>query len=441
MRRAAARLSALWLAVAFAAAPAQAEIAIVPVTSPGGIAAWLHEDHSIPMLSIQAAFPGGPAFDAEDKLGATALMANLLDEGAGDLDSIAFGTALEELASYVDFWTSDDVVGLSATMLAENRDATVELVRLALTEPRFDAEPVERVRAGTLANIRSVATDPGSLASLAFFDEAFPNHPYGRPIQGVLETVTVLDVNDLRAAHGRALTRDGVLVAVVGDIGPEEAGAMLDRLFGALPAEGPALPEPPETGLAGQTLVIDLGIPQTLAVFGTDGLAVSDPDILPAMVMDYVLGGENFGSRLNRELRGERGLTYGIQTGLQTLRLGGVYYGSFSSSNARAGEALEVVRDEWERLGREGAVTEAELSEAKQYLTGEYALRFDGIGPIAGALLGTQMAGHGPDYVNLRNGLVEAVTAEDVARVARRLLKPETLTTVAVGRPEGIDAE
>jgi zinc protease len=434
-------IRALLLGLALgAAAPARAEIAIVPVTSPGGLHAWLYEDHGIPMIAVEAAFLGGPSLESDGDAGVTVMMSGLLGRGAGDLDAMAFNAARETLGAHVGLSIGDDVLGASATMLSETRDATVELLRLALTEPRYDADEVERSRAASLAAIRAIETDPPSLAYRAFFAEAFPGHPYGRPIQGTLESVAAIGVDDLRAAHDRALTRDRLLVAVVGDIGVEETGAMLDRLFGGLPATGPDQPPFAKSGLAGQTQVIDLDIPQTMVVFGTEGLLIDDPDYLPAMVMDYVLGGAAFGSRLGAELRERRGLTYGVQTMLYPLERGGLYFGTFSSSNARAGEALAVVRDEWRRLAG-GGITDAELAAAKQYLTGEYALRFDGNAQIASVLLGLMLAGHGPDYVNVRNGLVEAVTAEDVARVARRLLKPETLTTVAVGRPEGIEGD
>jgi zinc protease len=437
MIRAAALLLAL--ATATAAPPARAEIDIVPVTSPGGIEAWLYEARSIPILTIAASFLGGATLDPEGQEGATLLMAALLDEGAGALDSTAFATAREELASAIVFSPGLEQVTLSATMLSENRDATVELVRLAMTEPRFDPEPIERLRAQALASIRMGESNPGTLASEAFYAEAFPDHPYGRPVGGTLESVAALRVEDLRAAWTAALARDRLRVAVVGDITPEALAPLLDRLFGGLPAAGAALPTGIAPQLSGTTTVIDLDVPQSQVVFGNVGLLRDDPDYLPAVVMDYVLGGGAFSSRLTGEMREKRGLTYGVYTYLAPARLAGLYIGGFSSSNARVAEALDVLRAEWRRMAADG-VTEAELLSAKRYLTGEYALRFQGNGNIAAQLLALQVFGLGLDYVNARNDLIEAVTAADVARVARRLLRTEALTTVIVGRPEGVTA-
>jgi zinc protease len=214
---------------------------------------------------------------------------------------------------------------------------------------------------------------------------------------------------------------------------------VLDRLFGGLPATGPELPPVVQPALAGGTTIIDLDIPQSVVMFGHGGLMRDDPDFIPAFVLDHILGGGGFGSRLTEELREKRGLTYGIYTWLAPGDFGALYMGSFSTANANAGEALELVRAEWARMAEAG-VSEAELEDAKRYLTGAYPLRFDGNARIAGQLIGLQTAGLDIDYVNIRNDLVEAVTREDIARVAARLLDPAALTTVIVGRPEGLPA-
>lgn len=418
-----------------AASAARAEIDIVPVTSPGGIEAWLYEDHTLPIVTIAASFLGGASLDPEGREGATFMMTALLQEGAGDLDATAFATAREAVASPMGFWASDDAVTVAATMLVEARDATAELLGIALAEPRFDPDAVDRIRRQAAASIRMREFDPNSLGSNALYALAYPDHPYGRPIDGTLESVTSLTADDLRAAHAAAIARNRLRVAAVGAIDPEELGALLDRVFGDLPAIGAALPPLAEPAMSGARVVIDFDSPQSVVIFANAGLRHGDPDFIPAMVMDYILGGGGFSSRLTKELREKRGLTYGVYTYLAALDLGGLYVGSFSSSNARVEEALEVLRAEWRRLAEEG-VTEVELGSAKRYLTGEYPLRFEGGRSIAQQLLGIQVAGLGIDYVNQRDELIEAVTSDDVARVARRLLKPDALTMVIVGRPE-----
>jgi zinc protease len=229
------------------------------------------------------------------------------------------------------------------------------------------------------------------------------------------------------------------MVAVVGDITADELAPMLDELFGGLPESGPPLPPVAEAVAPGTVTVIDLDIPQSVVLFGHGGIARGDPDFIPAFVLDHILGGGGFGSRLMDEAREKRGLTYGIYTYLAPDDFGWLYLGRFSSVNARAGEAMDIVRAEWARMAAEG-VTETELETSKRFLTGAYPLRFDGNSRIAEQLLGLQTAGLDLDYVNERNALVEAVTLDDIRRVAARLLHPEALTFVVVGRPEGVDA-
>lgn len=433
-RAAAALVGALLLV----AAPARAQIDIVPVTSPGGITAWLYEDHTIPIVTLEGSFRGGAALEPAEEAGVTALMASLLAEGAGGRDATAFAEAVEDLAASFSFSAGADGVSISATTLKENLDPAFALFRDALVEPRFDAEALARGRARQLATLRSDASNPNRVASRAFWAAAFPDHPYATPADGLPETVEALDRDAVLAAHGRALTRDRLMLAVVGAISPEELAPLLDRVFGDLPAEGPPLPDPAEAAIAGMVEVIDLAIPQSVVIFGHRGIPRDDPDFIPAFVMDHILGGGGFGSRLTEEIRERRGLTYGIYTYLAPNDLGWLYLGGFSTANDRVAEAIDLVRAEWARFAEEGA-SEEELDRAKRFLTGAYALRFDGNARIASQLLGLQTAGLGIDYVNERNDLVEAVTREDIARVAARILDPEALSFVIVGRPEGLD--
>jgi zinc protease len=431
------RLLAGLLLAAALAMPAAAEIAIQPVTSPGGITAWLYEEHTLPMLNIEASFRGGSALDPPDGAGAASMMAELLGEGAGERDATAFAEAREALAARLGASAGADSVDVSAQVLSENRDTSLELLRSALVEPRFDPDAVERVRARMLSAARADETDPDAIAGRAFYAAAFPGHPYARPPDGTPESIAALDLPALRAAHAATLVRDRLRVAVVGDITAAELGPLLDRLFGALPATGPPLPPVADPATPGTLRVIDFDIPQSVVLFGHGGIALDDPDFVPAYVMDHILGGGGFGSRLTDEVREKRGLTYGIGTWLASGDFGRLYMGAFSTANARVGDAIGIVRAEWRRMAEEG-VTAEELDAAKRYLTGAYPLRFDGNGRIAAQLLALQTSGRDADYVNRRNALVEAVTAEDVARVARRLLRPDELTFVVVGRPEGL---
>ncbi len=427
------------LAAAFAcvlALPAWAGVQIREVTSPGGITAWLVEDHSIPFMALELRFRGGTSLDAPGKRGATYLMTGLLEEGAGDLDARAYARALESLAASVDYDASDDDVSVSARFLTENRDEAAALLRKALAEPRFDEDAIERVRQQVLSGLRSDLADPNDIASAAFSAMAYGDHPYATDGKGTLDSVAALTRDDLVAAHRGALARDRMFVGAVGDITAEELGALLDKLLGDLPETGAPIPGPADVVIEGGVTVVPFDTPQSVAMFGQVGYPRDHPDFFPAFVLNHILGGGGFESRLMTEVREKRGLTYGVYSYLLPKDLAAVYMGSVASASDRIAEAVEVIRAEWARMASDG-VTPAELDAAKTFLTGEYPLRFDGHGRIASIMTAMQMQDLGINYIATRNDKVEAVTLDDVARVAADLMKPDNLHFVIVGQPAG----
>ncbi len=431
---------AVALPLAFHAATASAAADVQEVVSPGGIKAWLVEEHSIPMLAIDVIFAGGASRDPADQQGAAEFLAGMLDEGAGDLDSAAYSARADEIALRAGFDAGRDNFTVSARMLTENRDASVELLRQALVAPRFDAEPLERVRSQIISGIRSSATDPNEIAGDAWNAAMFPNDPYGEPTHGTVESVSAIGKPQLEAARTRLLDRSRLAIGVVGDITAEELGPLLDRLLGDLPKSNwNALP-PAEMAEARGLTVVPLDTRQSVAMIGEEGPLRDDPDFIPAYVMNYLLGGGGFASRLTEEVREKRGLTYSVYSYLAPADRAGMYVAGVSSDNARIAEALDVIKAEWKRMA-EGGATAEELEKAKQYLTGAYPLRFDSNSKIAGILAGLMIDGFSPDYIRDRNGLIEAVTLDDIARVAKKWLKPERLRIVVVGQPEGLTSD
>lgn len=430
-------LLAACLAV-LAALPARA-VDIREVTSPGGIRAWLVEEHSIPFTALELRFEGGTSLDAPGKRGATLLMMALLEEGSGPLDSQGFAAARESLAASFDFDAHGDAATVSAQMLTENRDQAVALLKQALTDPHFDADSIARVKGQVASIIRSNATDPNEIAGQVFDAQAFGDHPYGSSRFGTLESLGALGRDDLKAAKAAVLARDRVYVSAVGDITAEDLGRMLDDLLGDLPATGAPMPARAEPKLTGGVTVVDWESPQSVVMFGQAGIRRDDPDFFAAFVLNHILGGSGFAARLMDEVREKRGLTYGISTWLAPMDLAETWQGSFASANGKVAEAVQVVRDSWAKVAAEG-VSQAELDAAKTYLTGSYPLRFDGNGPIANILVGMQSEGLPISYVNERNAYIEAVTLDDIDRVAKRLMTPDALRFVVVGKPEGLAA-
>lgn len=422
-----------------AALPARAEIEVREITTPGGLDAWLVEDHSIPFVALELRFRGGGSLDPEGKRGVTNLMVGLLEEGAAEMDAQGFARASESLAADFNYSVNDDRVSVSARFLTENRDQAIDLLRASLVEPRFDPDAIERVRAQILSIINSAQTDPRDIVGQAFDSLVFGDHPYGSSLDGTAETVTALTRDDIVAAHQGALARDRIYVSAVGDITEAELAALLDRLLGNLPETGAPLPGAADPNLPGGVKVTDFATPQSIVAFAQPGIDRDHPDFFAAYILNHILGGGGFESRLMTEVREKRGLTYGVYSYLADKDAAQLWMGSVASANDRVAEAISVIRAEWARMHTDG-VTPEELENAKTYLTGAYPLQFEGNGPIADIAVGMQMEGLPTDYITTRNDKVNAVTLEDINRVARDLLDPEALTFVVVGQPEGLDS-
>jgi zinc protease len=431
------RIAAIALAALVLALPARAEVNIQVVDTPSGSNAWLVEEHSIPFVALELRFRGGGSLDLPGKRGATNLMVALLEEGAGDMDARDFARATEGLAASFSYNVYDDTVTVSAKFLTENRDQAVALLRESLINPRFDDDAVARVRAQVLSNIRSDEKDPSAISGRSFDRLVYGDHPYGSQLDGTVESVSALSRDDIVAAHRAALSREGLFVGAVGDITGPELSALLDTLLAGMPDKGGALPDVVTPNFPGGISVVDFDTPQSVVNFGQPGVGFDDPDYFAAYLLNVILGGGGFDSRLMTEVREKRGLTYGVYSYLVDKDQADIWMGSVASANDRVAEAIDVIRDEWTKA-RDHGVTAQELQDAKTYLTGAYPLRFDGNGPIANIMVGMQMAGMPVDYIATRNDQVNAVTLDDVNRVARERLDPEHLSFVVVGRPVGL---
>ncbi len=417
--------------------PAHA-VSIDRVVSPGGIQAWLVQDHANPIISMRFAFKGGAALDPEGRVGLANFAASTLDEGAGDLDSKAFQGMLEDLVITLRFGAGRDAITGRLVTLVENRDTAFHLLSLALTKPRFDSEPVERIRAQLLAEIRQDTEEPGAIAGKTLFKTLFPSHPYGLPTDGLKDDVGAITRADLESFTTERLAKDNLIIGVVGDITSETLAALLDSTFGGLPdkARPWVLPEAEPQG-AGRTIVVEKQIPQSSIVFAEKGLKRRHPDFYAAYVMNYVFGGGGFTSRLYTAIREKRGLAYSVYSGLHPLDRAGLIFGAAGTANANVGETISLLRQEWERMADKG-MSEKELADAKTYLTGSYPLRFTSSGSIASMLVGIQRDNLGIDYMDRRNSLIEAVSLADVNRIAKKLLSVDKLTVVVVGKPDGV---
>lgn len=414
-------------------------LAVQRVKAACGVEAWLVEEHSLPLLALDFAFDGGANRDPADAAGSANLISGLLDEGAGDLDAEAFQGRLADHAINLSFDARRDDFHGQLQTLSQHREVAFELLGLALNAPRFDADAVARVKAQVIAGLQRQAQNPDFICRNALFAAAFPGHPYGRPERGDVASVGGLQAEGLKALTRELFTRGGLKVVAVGDITASELAARLDDLFGALPAGAPRVEPAAPLPIAdlGQTHIVDLDVPQTVLRFIGPGLMWHDPDFIAATVLNHILGGSAFTSRLFMEVREKRGLAYGVSSSLMPLRQTGFLVGGTSTRNDRVAESMSVIREEIAKLVTEGP-SEHEVEEAKRYLIGSYSLRFDTSPKSAGELLGLAIRGEQPDFVETRNQRFAAVTLADVRRVAQRLFGEGKLLVQAVGRPVGL---
>jgi zinc protease len=425
-----------FLALAASAAPASATT-IERVVSPGGIEAWLVREPAVPLIAVDFAFSGGAVQDPAGKSGTAELVASLLDDGVGDFDSNTFHDRLERKAIELNFSAERESLRGSLRTLKENSDEAFEDLRLALTAPRFDAADIELNRAQILSMLRRATTSPSDIANRRWWETAFAGHPYGRPVNGSLESVPTITVDDLKTYTKRVLARGNLKIAIVGDIDAETVKTMLDRVFGALPATPDLTPiEAASPQGLGRRIVVNLDVPQAVVEFGGAGIARKDPDFMAAYVVNHILGGGSFSSRLYQEVREKRGLAYSVYDSLLWLDHSALFIGGTATRDDRTGETLDLIQKEIHRLAEDGPTAD-ELAKAKSYLNSSFALNLDTSSKVAGLLVQLQLDDLGVDYISRRQAMIDAVTLDDAKRVAKRLLDGGLLVTV-VGKPEGL---
>ena len=416
-------------------APNAGAMTIERVASPAGIEAWLVEDHTLPVVAIRFAFPGGAALDPAGKSGLVSLVASLLDEGAGPYDTAAFQTRLEDLVTTLQFHAGRDQLSGGLRTLKRNLGEVEELLRLALTEPRFEPSAIERVRGQIVASLAQQAQNPRALAGRLWMRDAFEDHPYGQNVDGTTESIGAINREDLVGFVADQLRRGGMVIGAVGDLNRDELAAFVDRVFGSLPIGSGAVDVAEARPAEGGALLISrLAVPQSTVAFGQAGLKRSDPDWYAARLLNDIIGGGGFRGRLMKEIREKRGLAYGVSTGLVTFRHAALILGGVATENARVTQSIDLIRGEWRRMREEGP-TEAELDEAKGYLIGSFPLSLDSSEKIASLLVEMQLEQLPIDFLEHRAALFAAVTHEDARRVARHLFDPEKLSFVVVGNP------
>ncbi len=404
------------------AAPANAAVAIQNVTSSKGVNAWLVEDYSVPIITIRFSFEGGSTQDPVGKEGLANLMTGLFDEGAGDLDSEAFQEKLDDAGAEMSFDADRDRVYGSMRMLASEKDAAFDLLRLAVDKPRFDQNPIDRIRAQIVSGILASEHDPDTEAAHAMAKALYGDHPYSRREQGTRESLASIGSDDLKAFHDRLFARDNLKIAVVGAIDADTLKKVLDQVFGSLPPKADIKPVADIQPKLGQKVQITYDLPQTTLQLVYPGIKRSAPDFFAAYLMNQILGGGTFSSRLFKQVREKRGLAYGATSGLIDREHSTGLVVQTATRFDRAPETLHVVRDVIRSMV-DGGPTAQELAEAKKYVIGAFAIsNLDSSSAIARTLVDLQTEHLGIDYIQTREAKINSVTLDEVKAAAKKLL-------------------
>lgn len=328
---------------------------IQTIKSPGGIQAWLVEEHSVPLMALRFSFSGGSSQDIDGKDGTANFITAMMDEGAGDIQSSDFQEQMEEIAMRMSWTDSKDSLYGSLETLTQNRDKAAHLLKLAVTKPRFDADAVDRIKGQLIANLMYADKSPDKVAGKAWFATAFQGHPYGRDSEGNAKTVGTIKSEDLHDYHRRVFAKDNLKVVVVGDISPEDLGKFLDEVFGDLPDKAQLNPVPyTQPANAGSQTIIEMNVPQSVAVFGLAAMKRKDPDFMAAFVINHILGGGGFSAKLMEEVREKRGLAYSVYSYLQPFEHASVMTGSVATKNDAMAESLDIIRRELKKMADNG---------------------------------------------------------------------------------------
>ena len=425
------RILAAIVVFLFCAAPAFASAPKALDIGPGE-QVWFEEDHTVPMVAVTVALPAGSVYDPANKAGLAAFAAYMFNEGAGEYSSVAYQAAVANLGMQLSMSPDRDYLVLSFTTLSSHAKEAFRLFALALQKPHFDADAVARVRAQMLQSLQQDAQEPATIALNRFYQAFFGDHPYAHPVNGDAAGLNAISAADLKAFAATHWVRNGTRLTVSGDIDTAMLTALLKSTFDPLPATAPPPPPPvTHTGPPG-LIVVAMDVPQPTAIFGLPGMLRSDKDYLAGYVANHIVGGGDFSSRLTHEVREKRGLTYGVSQVFGDFRLAGYVIGQVATRRDSMSRSLEVIRNVLAEYAAHGP-TEAELRDAKTYLTGSYPLAFSSNVGVAAQLNAFQRAGLDIDYVTSRNSRINALTLADVRRAAARIFDPKREIVVVAG--------
>ncbi len=398
-----------------------------------GATLLVSEQRNLPLVMVRVVLDAGARWDPPGRAGAASLTADLLAEGTAKRSAAQISEAIDFIGGSLNADASMDYAQLQLQVLRKDLDVGLDLLADILLRPAFSADELARRREAALASIRAGRDNPTEVATRAFRPALYGEEPYGHPVEGTEESVPRITRQDIQGFYAARYRPTGAIVVVVGDLSMAEARARLDtalRDWRGAPVAAFAHATAPAP--AAQTVRLDRPISQAGIILGHRGVPRDNPDFETISVMNYILGGGGFSSRLLDNIRTKAGLAYSVASFFTTNKLPGSFQIIMQTKNASVADAIARARAEVERI-RSEPVGDDELSDAKRYLTGSFPLRLDSNSDILEFVAQTAFFGLGPDYAERYLRRINAVTKEDVQRVAQQYLHPEAMIEVVVG--------
>ncbi len=403
------------------------------MTLSNGATLLVSEEHQLPMVTVMIALNAGARHDPEGKAGLAALTARCVDQGTRDLSTAEFHQKLDFMGSSLSVAAEHDFATAGFTSLKKYQKETLALLAGILSNPGLRDADIERKRAEQVAGIQAAQEEPGYIAGVAFAKNLFGDTAYGHPTTGTAEAVAKLSAEDVRNFYRDYYKLGSAIIAVTGDVHADEVKALLEKELpgpkGTVPVmEVPTLRALPK-GLDAK--LIDRNVQQANIMLGFAGIARSNPDYYKVQVLNYILGGGGFASRLMKVVRSKAGLAYSISSVFDARVFPGPFAVVLQTKNQSANEAIKLVLQQMLEI-QENPVSDTELESAKKFLVGSFPLKLDRQSQIAAFMLDVEIFKLGLDYADRYPKLIQSVTKQDVLDMARKYLHPDNALLVAV---------
>jgi zinc protease len=398
-----------------------------------GMILLLSEKHDIPMVTMSMAIKAGSMVEPADKPGLASIAASLLTQGTAKRTASQISREIDFIGGSLSVSGGGDFASAGLRVLTKDVRTGLDLLSDVLLNPVFDQKEIDRKVKESLAEIQRQKEEPSIIAGQAFAKMVFGDHPYGKTNDEVAAYLPKLVRQDIIDFHSTRYSPNNTIIAVVGDVNEKEIRQLLDEYFKSWKKKEQQLQPLAQQPVREKTIVqkIDKSITQANIEMGHIGISRENPDYYAVMIMNYILGGGGFSARLMDNIRDNKGLAYDVHSGFSARKEPGAFSVSIQTKNESANEVIEETFKEIRRIQRE-LVTEKELADAKAYITGSFPLKMDTYAKIAGMLTSVEIYGLGLDFPQKYPSLINAVTREDVQRVAKKYLHPDTMAIVVV---------